>query len=291
MTANELNNLLLRVEILARKNWIYAIHLLEEAERDHPGEPRIHSTRAAIFFERHRFKDAARHFLKALEYSPANPQLLYMLGNSYFAQGEYRLALVYYDQVPNDSVELEYNRALTKAYLGRNQESIDMLEAATKKYGPQVYIYNLLIEQLLRMDKLHKASAYLAEAEKKLPPNHNLALMKGLIYYRREIWLTAYYSFRQADERYEIYFPEHLHSYANSAAKCGFIQEAIELFDRALTYSPYQTTLYEDYVKMLVEEQHYNLARKVLAKAKRKMEALSPMLRLLQERIMQESPI
>lgn len=291
MTANELNNLLLRVEILARKNWIHAIHLLEEAERDHPDEPRIHSTRAAIFFERHRFKDASRHYMKALELLPGNPQLLYMLANSYFAQGEYRMALVYYDQVPTDSVELEYNRALTKAYLGRNQESIDMLEAATKKYSPQIYIYNLLIEQLLRMDKLHKASAYLAEAEKRLPPNHNLSLMKALVYYRREIWLTAYYSFKQADEKYEMFFPEHLHSYANSAGKCGFIEEAIEIYERALHYSPYQTTLYEDYVRMLVEEQHYNRARKVLAKAKRKMDGLSPMLRLLQERLLQESPL
>lgn len=290
MTATELNNLLLRVEILARSNWIHAMHLLCEAEDLYPQDPRIPATRGLIYFENHNYKEASKSYQRAFELGSRDIQVLYMLGNSYFVQGEFRLALIYYNQITNQSVELCYNKALALSNLGRVGESIKLLQEALHNFPPQIYVYIMLADQYIRLNDIDQALKTVQDAEKRLGPSPGLYALKGTIYAKQKNWLQSYAAFRKADSGKFAIFPDHFGLYANAAAMSGFIDEAIELFEHALVYMPYSETIYEDYCRAVLENDREDLAKKIISRARKHLLQLSPALRLMQQRISPSRP-
>lgn len=290
MTATELNNLLLRVEVLSRKNWIHAMHLLTEAEEKYPRDPRIPAARGMIYFENHNYKQASKSFQKAFELGSRDTQVLYMLGNSYFVQGEFRLALIHYNQIAIKSVELCYNKALALSNLGRIGESIKTLQDAIQSFPPQIYVYILLADQYIRMNDGEHALKTVLEAEKRLGPNPGLYALKGSIYAKMKNWFQSYVAFRKADSGKIAIFPEHMGLYANAAAMSGFTDESIELFENALTFMPYTETVYEDYCRAMLEDGRLDQAKKIINRARKKLLHLSPALRLMQQRLNPPKP-
>lgn len=290
MTATELNNLLLRVEVLARKNWIHAMHLLSEAEELYPRDPRIPAARGMIYFENHNYKEASKSYQKAYELGARDIQVLYMLGNSYFVQGEFRLALVYYNQITSKSVELCYNKALALTNLGRTGESIKILQEAIQSFPPQIYVYILLTDQFIRLNELDQALSTMLEAEKRLGPSPGLHALKGSIYGKQKNWLLSYASFKKADNGKMAIYPEHYGLYANAAALSGFVTESLALFENAIVFMPYTESVYEDYCRAALEAGRLDLAKKIISKARKNLLRLSPALRLMQQRLNPPKP-
>lgn len=285
MTASDLNNLLLRIEILARKNWLHAMHLISEAMEAFPRDPRIHAAKGHILFEQQDYKNASKSFQRAYELGSKDHQVIYMLANSYFVQGEFRMALTYYNLIPVESVELSYNRALAMANLGKTQDSIDLLIRTLALFPPQIFVYILLVEQLLKVGESQKALKYLQDGENRLGGSGSIYLLKAMIHTKLENWLPAYHAYSKADSARQLLFPDHLAQYAHCAGRIGLIDRAIAIYERSLDLGSYNAYVYEDYAKLLVENNRYAQAKKLMSRYTRKFGRLNQVMKLIKSRI------
>jgi len=288
MTDQSLNNLILRAEALMKTNWLHAVQLLEEASQTHPEDPRALISLGEFYMRRQLYPQAISKLQSALQLSADDNLIKYLIGNCYFADGNYRMAVVYYDMIPSPWQDIRYNKALALAYMGKTQESVAIMRDLIKEVDSNPFIYFLMVEQLLRGQEYQEALHFVGLAEAKVGRHKHLMLLKALIYSRLEIWIKAYDAFKQADEGTGLGNSDYLHSYAVSAMRIGLNGKAIELLYRALEDNPYSSLYYEELLRLLIQEGDQQAARKVLRQAKKHVARFNPMLKLLQARIIRE---
>jgi len=281
----ELRDLLLRADALLKTNWLHAVQLLTEAVENHPQEPRPLIKLGEFYLTRELFEKAIKCFQSALKLSPDDDHLKLVIGNTYFAEGEYRLATVYYDQIAEPHTDVRYNKALALAYQGRHADSIQIMRELLDLIDNNPFIYFLLIEQLLRVDDLESARAYIRRAEAKIGRHRHLTLLKGLTYARQRIWLHAYDAFASYEKSGDFNLAEHTLIYATCAVKLGMQEKAIAILEKGLARHVYEMGFYEDLLRLLIERKQFVRARQVLKQAKRFFPTLSPVLRLMQARL------
>ena len=195
MNQTELHNLILRAGTLVKTNWLHAVHILQQAREEHPENLQVLMSLGEIFLERQHFDKALGYFIEALELVPGDSQLLYLIGNCYFATGEYRLAITYSNQVENPSPEVLYNKALGLAFLGSYKESITVIQQILKVLDDNPFIYFLLIEQYLRIQSYDEAYEVITYAEKRFGKHRQLMILSAIVYSKKGIWLKAYHCF------------------------------------------------------------------------------------------------
>lgn len=287
MPAKVIDNLLIRAEILARKNWLHAINVLADAEKLDPHDHRIFAQRGEIYLDRHQPKLAIESLQKALSLAPDQVHYNYLIGNCFLAMNDYRMALVYLEKIPNPPPEISYNRALALAYTGRLLESTAILRDTIRAGVNNPYFYYLLIEQLIRLDSFDEALAHDDEAIKRFGKLYHLSLFRAMIYYHKGIWLTAYSTYKEVEKQQTVKNPDNLWQYAKSAWKVGEFDHALLLFEQLLRQEPYDHQIYEDYLRFLLEMDNIQKAREIMRKAKENLRRLSPVLQLIQERLKQ----
>ena len=286
MPGTKTTNQILRAEAVLKTNWLHALNILAEAELDDPLDARIHSLRGDILAAQRQPKRAIESYQKALQLSPESTHLNYVIGNCYFSMNDFRLALVYYDQIQPPPPEIDYNRALALAYLGRHLESVSILKNVVTEGVRNPYFHYLLIEQLIRIKQYEEALFFTELAQSTIGSTQTLSILKATIYHKQQIWLRAYSGYTEANNILRLNMAEHLHPYALSAWQIGQLEEATELLEKTLRIDPYSSAAYEDIVRLLIERDRPNQARKVLAEARKNLGRLSPVLRLLQERLL-----
>lgn len=282
---NTLKNLLLRAEVVGKKNWLQAVNLLEKATDDYPRERAIYLTQGDIYARHKKFNQAINSYQKALTIDPKDEHLLFIIGNCYLSLNEYRMANVYYEQVSEDSPELHYNQALAFAYSGQHEESLKHLNILITQVKENINIYYFLIEELLRLQKYDEAITWLDEIGKRFGVQRHQQILIGFVYSFRKIWLKSYMAFKKADELDKILNPDHLHSYATAAGQIGQYEKTIELLLRAIQINPYQNIFHEDLVRLYIQQENYAAAREAIKQAKEKLVQLNPVLLLLKEKI------
>lgn len=288
MPDQTLNNLILRAEALMKTNWLHAVQILEEAAETHPEDPRALISLGEFYMRRQMYPQAIAKLQSALQLSADDNLIKYLIGNCYFADGNYRMAVVYYDMIPSPWHDIRYNKALALAYMGKTQESVTIIRDLIREVDNNPFIYFLLIEQLLRGQEYQEAMHYVLLAEAKVGKHKHLQLLKALIYTRLEIWIKAYDAFSQADAGKGLGNPDYLHSYAVSAMRIGMYGKAVNLLNRALEENPYSSLYYEELLRLLIQQGDLKTARKVMRQAKKYVARFNPMLKLLQARIGQE---
>lgn len=288
MTDKSLDNLIMRAEALMKTNWLHAIQLLEEAVNTHPEDPRPLISLGEFYMRRQLYPQAISKLQSALQLSSNDNLIKYLIGNCYFADGNYRMAVAYYDMIPSPWSDIRYNKALALAYMGKTQESVTIMRELITEVDNNHFIYFLLIEQLLRGREFKEALQYVQVAESKVGKHKHLMLLKALIYTRLEVWIKAYDAFKHADEGQGLGNSDYLHSYAVSAMRIGLNSKAIELLNRALEDNPYSSLFYEELLRLLIQQGDMEAARKTLAQAKKHVSRFNPMLKLLQARITKE---
>ncbi len=285
MGDRDLQNLIQRAEALMKTNWIHAVQLLIRAAGENPQDPRPLIALGDFYQQRQLYDKAVKSYQTALKLKPGDNQLKLIIGNTYFAQGEYQLAIVYYDQISDPHSDVRYNKALALAYLGRNRESIEIMKDLMTVIDNNPFIYFLLVEQLLRVEDYEAAQQYIARAEAKIGPHRHLLLLKGLTYAHFQNWLLALNAFRSYDRSSALIQTEHVLIYADCAVKCGAPALAIPPLERAIERNPYSMGLYEEIIRLLIQQKHTDKARHYLNEAKRYFPLLSPLLQLLQSRL------
>ncbi len=285
MADRDLQNLILRAEALMKSNWIHAVQLLIGAVEQNPQDARPLIALGDFYQKRQLFQKAVKCYQSALKLDPEDNKLKLIIGNTFFAQGEYQLAIVYYDQISDPHSDVRYNKALALAYLGRNRESIEIMKDLMNVIDNNPFIYFLLIEQLLRVDEYDTARKYIQRAEARIGPHRHLLLLKGLTQAHFKNWLLALDAFMDYEKSGAALQTEHVLVYADCAVKCGLPGLAIPPLERAIERNPYSMGLYEEIIRLLIQQKHTDKARHYLNEAKRYFPLLSPLLQLLQSRL------
>ncbi len=286
MPADEdLRKLILRAEALMRTNWLHAAQLLMQAVEENPNDSRPLIALGDFYQKRQLYDKAVRCFQSALKLDPNDNQLKLVIGNTFFAQGEYQLAIVYYDKISQPSTDVRYNKALALAYLGKHQESIAIMRDLMSVIDNNPFIYFLLIEQLFRVGDFEAAQLCIAKAEARIGPHQHLLLLKALSFAHFKNWLMALNAFMAYDRLGNRMQTEHRLVYSDCAVRSGMPSLGISVLERAVEENPYSIGVYEDLVRLLLREKEHTKARKYLKQARRFFPLLSPMLQLLQGRL------
>ncbi len=288
MNQTELNNLLLRASSLVKTNWLHAVHILEQAKQEHPNNLRILMNLGDIFLERQHFEKALGFYQEAIALRPKDKQLLYLIGNCYFATGEYQIAITYFNQIDDPPPEVLYNKALGLAFLGSYKESITVILQILKVLSDNPFIYFLLIEQYLRIQNYDEAYQVIVTAEKRFGKHRQLLLLSAVVHSKKGIWLKAYTCFAEYEIISPINSPDHLTSFAVAASKIGLNDKAIALLFRAREINPYISGIYEELIRLQLHKGDTAGAKASLNLAKKYITRFNPILRLLQERIRNE---
>ncbi len=288
MNDTELSNLILRAEALMKSNWLHAVQLLQQASEQRPDDPRPLISLGEFYHRRQQYDKAVSVLQSVLAITPNNNYVKYMIANSSFALGNYRMAIVYYDMIEEPSQDILYNKALTLAYMGRNHESIELLRGLLKDVDNNPFFYFLLIEELIRVQDYQTASEYIARAEDKAGTHRHLLLLKAISFTKQSKWLKAFDAFQSYDQGKDLTNADYLHSYAICALRIGLTDKAIALLERALDENPYSQSLYEELLRLLVQKKLWLKARGVLNTAKHFLVRINPIIRLLESRINRE---
>lgn len=285
MNDTELGNLILRAEALMKSNWLHGYHILQQAAAEHPEDPRGWLSLGDFYNSRHRHDEAIKAYQSALRLLPEDNHLRTVIGNCFFALGDYRLAIVYYDQVTNPSADVSYNKALALAYQGKHQESIAIMKELLDLIDNNPFIYFLLVEQLLRVQDYESAQRYLRKAEARIGAHKHILLLKAITYAKQEIWLTAYHAFNRYAQSGNLQLADHMHTFALCAVKIGMPDRGIEILENGVREHPYNSNLYEELVRLLIIHKQRERAKAVLRVARENLVTLNPVLKLLQARL------
>ena len=285
MPGTKTTNQILRAEAIFKTNWLHAMHILDEAEQDDPLDARIFSLRGNILASQQQYRQAIEAYQKSLQLAPEATHLNYVIGNCYFSINDFRLALVYYEQVLPPPPEINYNKALALAYLGRHLESVSILKNVVADGIRNPYFHYLLIEQLIRLKQYEEALSSAEKAQAMIGSTQTLCVLKATIYNKQKVWIRAYSAYSEADKIMHLMMSEHLHPYAISAWQIGQLDKATELLEKTVNIDPYSSAAYEDLLRLLIERNRLGQARKVLAEAREHLGRLSPVLLLIQERL------
>jgi len=281
----DMRKLILRAEALMKTNWLHAAQLLMQAVEENPDHPHPLIALGDFYQKRQLYDKAVRCFQSALKLDPNDDQLKLVISNTFFAQGEYQLAIVYYDKIRDPNPDVRYNKALALAYLGKNLESIAIMRELMGVIDNNPFIYFLLIEQLFRVGDYEAAQRCIAKAEERIGAHQHLLLLKALSFAHFKNWLMALNAFMAYDRLGNRMQTEHRLVYSDCAVRSGMPALGISVLEKAVQENPYSIGLYEEVVRLLLREKEHDKERKYLNQAKRFYPLLSPMLQLLQGRL------
>jgi tetratricopeptide (TPR) repeat protein len=281
----DLKNLLLRAEVLGRKNWLHAVNILEKATDDYPRERAIYLTLGDIYTRQRKYEQAIDSYQKALTIDPHDEHLMFIIGNCYLSLSDYKMALYYYDQVSGDTPELQYNKALAYAYNGEHELSLHYLKLLIRTVADNVNIYYFLIEEYLRLHKYEDSLHWLDQLEKRFGLQRYQQILKGFVYSFKKVWLKSYMAFKLADEISPILNPDHLHSYGQASWQIGQLEKAADIMNRAIAINPYISSIHEDLIRICLQQNNITAAESALDRAYRELDKANPVLMILREKL------
>ena len=285
MNNTELANLILRAQAVQRDNWLHALHLLKTAEEHYPQNPSLQISLAELYLNRFSYKEALSHYIKALSSDPSNTNLLSAIAACYMATNEYRLALAYYSKIDNPTDDMIYNKALAQAFVGKHSESIESIKQILPRQKNHPFLHFILIEQYFQMHNMEEAVYHLEQAYKNGINHVQLHLLGGIIYVSMGIWLKAYNCFWRCDSTHPISNSDHLNRYAQAATNIGQPKIAIKILTRAIKANPYHAENYANLIQNQLAINDTKAAKETMDEAKKHLQKLDPMLRILQERL------
>ncbi|MDI3504050.1 MAG: hypothetical protein PWP64_986 [Candidatus Cloacimonadota bacterium] len=280
-----LETILIQAQELSQKNWLHALHLLNSAEDEYPTDQRLQTLMAELYFMRLQYSQALKHYLKALSADPGNVNIISSIAHCYLAKGEYRLALAYYQRIPNPTIDILYNTGYTLALLGQHKECIAIMKKILATLPNHPLVYYLLIEQYFELGEMDEALYYIKAAEKHAGGQMQTYQLAGLVYSSKELWVPAYYYYQKVEKMGSISNPEHCIRYANAAHMIGFNEKAIHILTEAQAKWPYISEIYTMLLRLLIQEKKMQAAKKVSAQAKQHLARLTPLLKILIERV------
>jgi Tfp pilus assembly protein PilF len=110
-------------------------------------------------------------------------------------------------------------------------------------------------------------------------------LLKALIYAHFQNWLLAYNAFYNYEQSGDIIQSEHIYIYADCAVKSGMSNRALQILEKGIINNPYSIPLYEELIRLLIQQNRIAKARYYMKQAKHQFSVLSPLLQLMDARL------
>ncbi|MCB5261576.1 MAG: hypothetical protein LHW64_06500 [Candidatus Cloacimonetes bacterium] len=280
-----IEHILQKAMALSKTNWVHAYHLLTSAEEEHPDDIRVQTTMADLHFFRLQYKQAIKHYLKALSSDPGNIRTIQAIASCYMANNEYRLALAYFKRIPKPTDDVLYNTGYLCAILGRHKECITIMQDLLIRLPNHPFVYYVLIEQYFEQGQHDEALRYTKMAQQKAGKQQQLYLLAALVYSSKELWLPVYYSYQQAQTMGEISNIDHYLRYANAASVIGFPERAVSILLQAEQKWPYVGDVYTMLLRLMIKRKDYKQAKQVVSRARKNLKKLPSTILLLIERM------
>lgn len=282
------DNILWQVRYLQNKNWLRARDLLHSSLEKDPENSELQQSLAELYQSKKLYRKAIVEYQKLLALSDRKDMVNFRIGNCFLALSEYRLALNYYNILPENNPELIYNKAFTLSKLNRNEEAIDTL----KKMFDHNYRINselphiFLAELLYTQNQFEQGIKYLDLAESSYGKKGSIFYLRGLIYIRLQNWLKAYLEFENA-HKFKVNTPHFCKNYGSVCTKIGKISQAIDLFLKSIKLAPSDPGGYIEIIKLYLDQNRVMEAYSIAQHAKKNI-PYSITLSMLYDHILQK---
>lgn len=267
---NQPENILWQVRYLQNKNWLRARELLQVSLQENPQNSKLQLALAELYQSKKLFRKAIVEYQKLFPIFDRKDLVNFRIGNCFLALNEYRLALNYYNILPDNSPELLYNKSFVLSKLNRTDEAIESLEKLfTNNYRMNSELPHIFLAELLYTRRqFDKGIYYLELAEKNYGKKGSIFYLKGLIYMNLQNWLKAYLEFENAD-KLKVNTPHFLKNYGLVCSKIGKNTKAVDLLLRSIKLAPTDPGAYIEIIKLYLDQNRIMEAYSIAQHAKR----------------------
>ncbi|MDD3050506.1 MAG: tetratricopeptide repeat protein [Candidatus Cloacimonetes bacterium] len=245
----EIENILWQARFQVKTNWLRACKILENGIREFPETKELYVELANIYIDRKLSKKSIEVLQNALKIDKNDSSILFKIANSFLSLKEYGLAIFYYDQINEYFPEALYNKAVTLARMGKNEESISALENLIRIPSDSILPYLFLIEEYISQKYYHKAISLINSVETGFGKTAKLAFFKGIAYFYQDNWLKAYVEFNLA-EKMEFKNPNFYRIFGICCEKIGKTETGIEYLLKSIKMEPFNVTNYLELIKI-----------------------------------------
>jgi len=260
-----------QARFLQKHNWIQAVKVLEEAILEYAGEIELHLELANFYYQKGSayfteddtvtsdqeiyMKKALESFHKALKIEPENSMIYFRIGNIYLEMSEPRLALYYYELVPDPSPDILYNMAIAHEQDNELDKAIKALKKLISITKQMDNAYYFLIELLISTGNIKEADKYLNTAIALYIENPHLHYLKGMIYARELNYFLAYNELLQTLPEYKNR-SKVFHLLGLSADNIGLTSEAIGYLKEGILLEQNLRPMYYDLLNILLKNEY-----------------------------------
>lgn len=279
----EIQNLIWQAKFEKKSNWIKAVKLLQDYIKEEPNNKQVLAELAEIFLEKKLYKKGIEYYQKILQLTPSNSNALFKIANSYLTLGEHKIALNYYDKIQDYFPESMYNKAIALNRMGKNNESIEILEKLVSSTPTTQLPYFFLIEQYLSKKNYRNAIKYLDIVEKRFGKQGKVFFLRGLSYSNLSNWLHAFVEFQDA-QKMKYRTASFYRAFGIACEKIGKTDEAIEKMMESIKIEPFNTFTYVDLINIFLSHDRIIEAFEIAEQAK-KISPLSSSISMLYHKI------
>ncbi len=285
---SNVDNILWQVRYLQNRNWLKARDLLRSSLVDNPENDKLQLALAELYQSQRLYRKAIVEYQKLLSLWDHKDIVHFRIGNCFMALTEYRLALNYYNILPESTPELIYNKAFVLSKLNRTDDAIAVLEKLFQlNYQINSELPYIFIAELLYTHReFEKAVNYLDLAEKTFGKKSSIFYLRGLIFMNLRNWLKSYLEFQNAD-KLKVDTPHFLKNYGLICARIGKNTQAIDLLLRSIKLAPNDPGAYIEIIKLYLDQNRVMEAYSIAQHAKNNI-PYSITLSMLYDQILQK---
>jgi tetratricopeptide (TPR) repeat protein len=281
---DKLETVLWQVRFEKNRNWLHAVHLLEDYMREEGPSTVAFEEIGSIYASRKLHKRAIDFYQKALDLTPDNQDLLFKIGNAYLSINELGIALYYYNKMTDPYPEALYNKAIVLGRHNKPVECIALLEDLIRMGPDSELPFYFLVEQLINQKQYDVALDYLQQCEHQFGRTGKNCFLRGVCQTYKQNWLKAFLEFQQADKA-QYRTAGFMRAYGIAAEKIGKTDLAIEHLLESIKLEPFTISTYLDIINIYIAHERLLEAHRIVEHAK-KIGPFSSALSLIHSKIL-----
>jgi tetratricopeptide (TPR) repeat protein len=264
---DKFETVLWQVNFERNRNWLNAIHLLEDYMKEAGPTSAAYEEIGSILASRKLFKRGIDMYQKALDLTPDNQDLLFKIGNAYLSIGELGIALYYYNKISDPYPEVLYNKAIVLGRQNRAEECAEILQDLLEQGTDSELPYYFLVEQLIAQKLYDRALEYLNRCEQQFGLSGRTSFLRGVCHTYNQHWLKAYIEFQRA-EKTNFRTAGFFRAYGIACEKIGKTEPAIEYLLESIKIEPFTIATYLDLINIYIAHERLLEAHRIVEHAK-----------------------
>ena len=122
---DKIQNILWQAKYHRNKNWLQVSTLLKNGLNEFRDNKELLLALAELYMSKKLFRKAIEQYQLVLEQNENDESVIFQIGNCFLSLREFRLALDYYNKIPDGYPELIYTTVFSYSKLGKTGKSIE----------------------------------------------------------------------------------------------------------------------------------------------------------------------